>query len=217
MDKVKRRTLRAFTLLELIVVVAIIAILMAIIVPNTQSYMRTSRIEAANDQAQQIFMTTQDYLVTKQLRNEKVEGIFGAAVSDVVYVGATVHAGQAITEADIWATNDSTMTASEVVALNQIVSGLSGDFQGAFLIQIYPATYTVKAAFFCDQPSHSTGDFDSAAVKYVGDPTNPHYFTTPFGSYTVNGIDRAQEGMIMQGTTPEERQYVGQYPMPIND
>ena len=51
MGRIKKR-FRAFTLLELIVVIAIITVLTAIAVPSLLTRLRNSRIQAANDQAQ---------------------------------------------------------------------------------------------------------------------------------------------------------------------
>ena len=51
MSKIKKniKSLKGFTLLELIVVIAIISVLLMIIVPNMTDYIRTSRIREAND------------------------------------------------------------------------------------------------------------------------------------------------------------------------
>ena len=61
MSKIKKniKSLKGFTLLELIVVIAIISVLLMIIVPNMTDYIRTSRIREANDRAQQIYDATQ--------------------------------------------------------------------------------------------------------------------------------------------------------------
>ena len=75
MSKIKKniKSLKGFTLLELIVVIAIISVLLMIIVPNMTDYIRTSRIREANDQAQQVYVATQDYLNSLQTRGAKVE------------------------------------------------------------------------------------------------------------------------------------------------
>ena len=74
-----RRKLKGFTLLELIVVVAIIAVMAAILVPSVMDYIRSNKIRSANEQAQQIFMAAQDYLVTEQARGVKAADITDAA------------------------------------------------------------------------------------------------------------------------------------------
>ena len=89
----KRRTLKAFTLIELMIVIAIIAILGMIIVPNTLHYIRTSKVNRNNTQAQEIYNATTDYLIRLQRRGytpEQVAEAFypgGAPGSTHVLVG----------------------------------------------------------------------------------------------------------------------------------
>ena len=76
MNKSKRK-LRGFTLLELIIVIAILAIMAAILVPSVSDYIRTNHIRSANTQAQQLFMAAQDYLTNEQIRGTTASELTG--------------------------------------------------------------------------------------------------------------------------------------------
>jgi prepilin-type N-terminal cleavage/methylation domain-containing protein len=68
---VSRRPHKAagFTLVEMIIVIAIITILASVIIPNTTTSIRDSKIEAANTTAKEIYTATQNYLTDCQIKN----------------------------------------------------------------------------------------------------------------------------------------------------
>ena len=55
----KRSTLRGFTLIEMVIVIAIIAILLTVFVPAITGYMTRSRLNAANSNAKVLFNSAQ--------------------------------------------------------------------------------------------------------------------------------------------------------------
>jgi prepilin-type N-terminal cleavage/methylation domain-containing protein len=63
-----------FTLVEMIIVIAIITILGSIIIPNTTTMIRDSKIEAANTTAKEIYTATQNYLTDCQIKNVSLTG-----------------------------------------------------------------------------------------------------------------------------------------------
>lgn len=97
----KASALKGFTLLELIVVIAIIVIMSSIIVPNVIGRRRLARIESANDQAYSIYIATQDYLNYLQKYNYKASDFFGNyKASSIAASGGAVSVGSNTKSAD---------------------------------------------------------------------------------------------------------------------
>ena len=78
--KILRGAVKAFTLLELIVVIAIIVIMSSILIPNVSNQRRIAKIQAENDQAYQIYVATQDYLNHLQKYGKPAEKYFGCGL-----------------------------------------------------------------------------------------------------------------------------------------
>lgn len=105
MDRKKLHKLKGFTLLELIIVMAIVGVLAAIIIPNTVSRMRDAKIESSNTKAQEVYTAFQNYLTNCQIKrkalvssgtagespafpNEKSKNLENHNVMSIIFYGA---------------------------------------------------------------------------------------------------------------------------------
>lgn len=67
-----KKSLKAFTLMELVVVLSIIAILSMVLVPNIIEYTRNAKIRTANSNAEIIYRAAQDWLVEQEIDHRDI-------------------------------------------------------------------------------------------------------------------------------------------------
>ncbi len=70
----KNRNLKGFTLVELIIVIAIVAVLTAILVPTFIHYINESKLATANANAKQVYTATQNYCTNCKAAGYHVNG-----------------------------------------------------------------------------------------------------------------------------------------------
>lgn len=181
-----RRKLKGFTLLELIVVVAIIAVMAAVLVPSVMDYIRSNKITSANEQAQQIFMAAQDYLVSEQTKGVKAADITDGTprlcwiqVNTENVVDSTAYdKSNKTTVVDSYGIkkstgSDNTGYVSRAIGsetsypiADGIESRLEPGFSGSWVVAFYPSTFTVAYAVYNDY--YTTVAENEAAVKLIG-------------------------------------------------
>ncbi len=251
--KLKTGKLKGFTLLELIIVIAIIVILMSIAIPSINAYIRNSKMRDANSQAQQVYIAAQSYLNNLQARGIKAENYFGEKNNEG-YVGvdyslskshSSCSAGSGgcgrksgddlyickhdIKLAGVDSTGTSISAEKAAIAANGIAKNLSENFEGSWIVVIYPKTYTVKYAVCSTElkrPKSSGSSFYNwEAVAAVGSPlqTNAKAYNSIYkvgsvvdgAAMTINGVDyRHSNVQEYDADHYVNVRYTGQYPVP---
>lgn len=181
-----RRKLKGFTLLELIVVIAIIAVMAAILVPSVLDYIRSNNIRSANEQAQQVFMAAQDYLTNEQTKGVKATDIMDGTPrlcwimvnTENVEDSTAYDKSNKTTVVDSYGIkkstgSDNTGYVSRTIGsetsypiADGIESRLEPGFSGSWVVAFYPKTFTVAYAVYNDY--YSTVAENQAAVKLIG-------------------------------------------------
>lgn len=230
-----KQKLKGFTLLELVIVIAIIAILSAIIVPNMSDYIRTNHIISANDQAQQVFNAAQEYLVSEQLKGRKSSDIADDGlgnVPDICYLVVDTEIGNDSSQFDT--TNKTTVAVTSGIKSDYktkaigsktsypiadgIEARLEPGFNGSWAVAFYPKTFTVAYAVFCD--TYSTAAENEAAVKLIGTNNNAGASGCKNRLYknqfTYSTAKFSQEQDFKSPDSAEAKHlYTGQYPVPL--
>ncbi len=84
LNKDRKQRVSGFTLLEMVVVIAIISILVAVLVPTARNYLTRSRLHTANSQAKVLFNSMQTIMQEYEFRERgmKESAFYGPDVED---------------------------------------------------------------------------------------------------------------------------------------
>lgn len=225
----KIRRLKAFTLVELIIVIAILTVLTLIAVPNTISMIRTSRIESANTQAKEIHTAVQNFATDMQIKNKKLantasdkNGVFpqeavGTSKDKIIFAACGNDSGVLVFDETLTKTlanvdmGDTLRCDKEVSIISNLEKYLGDAFEGIrdleFTAQIDINTYTVDWVVYSEQP---TSDKDIVALVQNYQSTHKLYESC-FGSATGKFTSQEWDANHRDSTF---NAYIGQYPIP---
>lgn len=166
----RKQRLSGFTLLEMVVVVAIIAILTTILVPTMRGYITKSRLSSANSEAKVLYNSIQTIMQEYEFRERQMEdsAFYGDTKSGEFFIkgvdGTITHAeaGTRSIGSFVYATGG-----GDIIGAN--LSTADASTFGARLSRLYSDYTTVSwAAYVVDYSVRGVFCANNATTDYVG-------------------------------------------------
>lgn len=150
------RKLKGFTIIELMVVIAILAVLSSIGVPAALTWIRDAKIRDANEEARLLYSAVQDYLTELEIKNIDVKENSGSPDEMIMYSCSTDDnlpnpisgaSRNTIAEYGAFYSGASVNAALKGSGID-LSDALGTEFQGVWAVKFNMNTYTVIEAYW---------------------------------------------------------------------
>lgn len=179
-----KRRHAGFTLLEMVVVIAILTILLGVLIPNMRGFVRKSRLNTANSEAKVLYNSIQTLMQEYEFRERQMDesAFYGTAKSgtrtvfikgnDGTITAATSSTGRTLgnfkygSGADILGAS---LASADASSFGMRLSRLFTDYQSVAWAA-YIEDYTVRGVFCAEEPGdHYVGGYPRRATLEVGE------------------------------------------------
>ena len=182
---VKGCIVRAFTLLEVIIVVAAIAVISAVIIPSVSAHQRSSKLQRENDEAYALSVATQDYLNHLQKYGKNAAEKFGSGDIGGKYGCGTLVVDEGYIDYQYsfaengTANKDAVNEAFSAICKNLGVGTMKEAGTGrmfapefyntgrSFYVLVYPSTYTVACVWTTDYGTEYTANAGGTDTNHI--------------------------------------------------
>lgn len=195
------RKLKGFTIIELMVVIAILAVLSSIGVPAALTWIRDAKIRDANEEARLVYSAVQDYLTELEIKNIDVKAS-GASTGEMLMYSCSTAPGmpEPISGAsrdqiaEYGVITDSTANGIIKDVGIDLSGALGTEFEGVWAVKFNTDTYTVIESYWTPYINGS-------------DPTNPPPQTD------VTAAEAFENGTAQESYYNENGIVIGKFPL----
>lgn len=182
MMNTSKKTVKGFTIVEMVVVVAIITILLGVLAPSLMTYYRQSRIRSANADAKMIYNAVQTEVINYMAKDRIASDAKKSGFNNTMWISYEPNVGikfskadpkDMISEANFGAAPDKSVASEIVNKVNCSVSGAS-DVHWAVCV----SNYIVKASVSANNTSSNCIGYYSANKAHADDYSTGNYGST---------------------------------------
>ena len=198
---------KGFTLVELIVVIAIIGVLAAILVPTMLGYVTSSRVQSANSTATEIKNSINNWITDMDTKGYSISKTSGTPQDtwDITFTNGACNAITRSNTAGIWSAAGAALTGPTGATNNGAGNGVYG-----YLEEVLESDYTFNnvaiRAFINEGKCVAVIYYaDGSSLSSITDaPTYAHFAGTSTSAYAWSGTDgiTTTTGAVL-GTSPQ--------------